>query len=92
LDPIALAVGGKPAIFSQSHYRLMTLSNALHCDSELISGSPHDYAFLIERWQNLAQLAELKMRVYGTAENFDLFYFHSPALESNGLTHLLSSP
>lgn len=66
----------------------MMLSNALHCDSELISGSPHDYAFLIERWQNLAQLAELKMQVYATAENFDLFYFHSPALESNGGIYL----
>jgi|ERR1700730_2127466 protein MpaA len=66
----------------------MTLSNVLHCDSEPISSSPHDYTFLIERWQNLAQVAELKMQVYATAENFDLFCFRSPALESNGGIYL----
>jgi len=55
---------------------------------ESISGSPRDYSFLRERWQNLAQIAMVKMQVYATAENFDLFCFHSPVLQSNGGIYL----
>jgi murein peptide amidase A len=55
---------------------------------ELVSGSPHDYRFLTERWQNLAQIAGLKMQVYATAENFDLFCLHSPVLRRNGGIYL----
>ena len=55
---------------------------------ESISGSPRDYSFLRERWQNLAQIAMVKIQVYATAENFDLFCFHSPVLQSNGGIYL----
>jgi protein MpaA len=55
---------------------------------EPVSGSPHDYRFLSERWQNLAQIAGLNMQVYAKVENFDLFCFRSPALQSNGGIYL----
>jgi murein peptide amidase A len=55
---------------------------------EPICDSPHDYSLLVERWQKLAQIAGLKTQVYATAENFDLFCFHSPVLQSNGGIYL----
>jgi Succinylglutamate desuccinylase / Aspartoacylase family len=55
---------------------------------EAISGSPHDYSFLIERWQSLAQIAGLKVQVYATAKNFDLYCFHCPVLQGNGGIYL----
>ena len=46
----------------------------------------HDYLFLSKRWQNLARKAGLKRLLYCAAEEFELFCFVSPALESsNGI-------
>jgi protein MpaA len=46
----------------------------------------HDYLFLSKRWQNLARKAGLKRLLYCAAEEFELFCYVSPALESsNGI-------
>jgi protein MpaA len=46
----------------------------------------HDYLFLSKRWQSIARRAGLKRLLYCTAEEFELFCYISPALESaNGI-------
>ncbi|HYY30253.1 MAG TPA: M14 family metallocarboxypeptidase [Chthoniobacterales bacterium] len=48
----------------------------------------HDYQFLIKRWKSLARKAGLQGSVYCTAEEFDLYYFVSPALRDSGGVYL----
>jgi murein peptide amidase A len=48
----------------------------------------HDYRFLSKRWKSLARKAGLQGSVYCTAEEFDLFYFMSPALKDSGGVYL----
>ena len=48
----------------------------------------HDYQFLIKRWKSLARKAGLQGSVYCTAEEFDLYYFISPALKDSASVYL----
>jgi murein peptide amidase A len=48
----------------------------------------HDYQFLIKRWKSLARKAGLQGSVYCTAEEFDLYYFTSPALKDSAGVYL----
>jgi murein peptide amidase A len=48
----------------------------------------HDYQFLIKRWKSLARKAGLQGSVYCTAEEFDLYYFVSPALKDSAGVYL----
>jgi murein peptide amidase A len=48
----------------------------------------HDYQFLIKRWKSLARKAGLQESVYCTAEEFDLYYFISPALKDSAGVYL----
>lgn len=48
----------------------------------------HDYQFLIKRWKSLARKAGVQGSVYCTAEDFDLYYFISPALKDSAGVYL----
>jgi murein peptide amidase A len=48
----------------------------------------HDYRFLIKRWKSLARKAGLQGSVYCTVEEFDLYYFISPALKDSAGVYL----
>jgi protein MpaA len=48
----------------------------------------HDYNFLIRRWKVLARRAGLLFEAYAAAEEYDLYYLRSPALQSSGGIYL----
>jgi murein peptide amidase A len=48
----------------------------------------HDYQFLIKRWKSLARKAGLQGSVFCTADEFDLYYFISPALKDSAGVYL----
>ena len=48
----------------------------------------HDYQFLIKRWKSLTRKAGLQGSVFCTADEFDLYYFISPALKDSAGVYL----
>jgi protein MpaA len=48
----------------------------------------HDYTYLVRRWRSLARKAGLRCEPFVMADEFELFYARSPALETKGGIYL----